>query len=63
MLSIVRRKLHSPAAAAGKLNRPGTKPVTPEEMEFSRLRAENVRLDRETEILKKATAYFGKYAL
>ena len=45
------------AAAAGKLNGAGAKAVTPEEMEFSRLRAENIRLQRENEILKKATAY------
>ena len=51
------------AAAAGKLNGPGTKPVTPEQMELSRLRAENIRLKRECEILKKATAYFARDAL
>jgi transposase len=45
------------AAEAGKLNGPG---VTPEQMELSRLRAENVRLKRECEILKKATAYFAR---
>jgi len=44
------------AAAAGKLNGAGSKVVTPEEMELSRLRAENIRLKRENEILKKATA-------
>ena len=47
----------------GKLNGPGAKKVTPEEMEVSRLRAENVRLKRENEILKKATAYFARDAL
>jgi transposase len=51
------------AAAAGKLNGAGSKVVTPEEMELSRLRAENIRLKRENEILKKATAYFAKDAL
>ncbi len=51
------------AAAAGQLNGPGTKPVTPEQMELSRLRAENARLKRATEILKKATAYFATDAL
>ena len=50
-------------ADAGKLNGPGAKPVTPEQMELSRLRAENIRLKRECEILKKATAYFAKDAL
>ena len=48
------------AADAGKLNGAGTKRVTPEQMELSRLRAENVRLKREVEILKKATAYFAR---
>lgn len=45
---------------AGKLNGPGAKVVTPEQMELSRLRAENIRLKREAEILKKATAYFAR---
>jgi transposase len=48
------------AAKAGKLKAPGAKTVTPEEMELSRLRAENARLRMECEILKKATAYFAK---
>jgi transposase len=39
------------AAAVGKLNGAGARIVTPEEMEFSRLRAENIRLQRENEIL------------
>ena len=51
------------AAKAGKLNAPGNKPVTAEQMELSRLRAENARLRMECEILKKATAYFAKDAL
>lgn len=48
------------AADAGKLNSAGGKVVTPEQMELSRLRAENIRLKRECEILKKATAYFAR---
>ena len=48
---------------AGKLNGPGTKQVTPEQMEISRARAENVRLRRELEIVKKAAAYFARDAL
>lgn len=48
------------AADAGKLSGSGGKAVTPEQMELSRLRAENVRLKRECEILKKATAYFAR---
>ena len=47
-------------SAAGKLTGAGTKSVTPEQMDLSRLRAENVRLKRECEILKKATAYFAR---
>ena len=48
------------AAAEGNLNGAGGRVVTPEEMELSRLRAENLRLKRENEILKKATAYFAR---
>ena len=51
------------AADAGKLSGAGTKPVTPEQMELSRVRTENARLRRENEILKKATAYFARDAL
>ena len=50
-------------AEAGKLNGPGVKTITPEQMELSRLRAENIRLKRECEILKKATAYFAREVL
>ncbi|SPD68252.1 transposase (plasmid) [Cupriavidus taiwanensis] len=48
------------AAEAGKLRGAGAKPVTPEQMELSRLRAENKRLQMELEIAKKAAAYFAK---
>lgn len=48
---------------AGTLAGAGSKPVTPEQMEISRLRADNVRLKMHVEILKKATAYFAKDAL
>ena len=51
------------AAAAGKLNGAGAKVVTPEQMELSRLRAENVRLKRGCEILKKTMAYFARETL
>lgn len=51
------------ASAAGRLQGAGAKVVTPEEMELSRLRAENIRLKRENEILKKATAYFARDVL
>lgn len=51
------------AADAGKLKGAGTKPITPEQMELSRLRAENIRLKQECEILKKASAYFTREVL
>ena len=51
------------AAAAGRLNAAGAKPITPEQMELSRLRAECARLKMHVDILKKATAYFAKDAL
>ena len=51
------------AAKAGKLNPARAKAITPEQMELSRLRAENARLKLECTILKKATAYFAKDAL
>jgi transposase len=51
------------ASEQGKLNGVGSKVVTPQEMELSKLRAENIRLKRECEILKKAAAYFAKEVL
>lgn len=51
------------ASAAGKLTAPGAKPVTPDQMELSRLRAENARLKMHVDIPKLATAYFAKDAL
>ncbi len=40
---------------AGKLSGAVVKAVTPEQMELSRMRAENARLRMENDILKKAT--------
>ena len=51
------------AEAAGKLIGAGSKAVTPEAMELSRLRAEVARLKRENEIIKKAAAYFARDVL
>lgn len=51
------------AAQAGKLGTSGSKPVTPEQMEMSRLKTENARLKMELEIVKKAAAYFAKESL
>ena len=48
------------ADAAGRLNGAGAKVVRPEQMELSRLRAENVRLKRENEILKKSDGRFRR---
>ena len=44
----------------GRLTGPGTKPVSPEQMEIARLRAELARVKMERDILGKATAYFAK---
>jgi transposase len=51
------------ASAEGKLKGAGSKVVTPEAMELSRLRAEVARLKRENEIIKKAAAYFARDVL
>ena len=44
----------------GKLKGAGDKPVSPEQMELARLRAELARVKMERDILKKATAYFAR---
>ena len=51
------------AVAAGRLVGTWGKAVTLEEMELSRLRAENLRRKRELEIINKAAWYFAKDAL
>ena len=48
------------AAAEGKLNGSGGRVVPPAEMELFSLRAENFRVKRELEIIKKAAAYFAR---
>ena len=51
------------AAKAGKLHPTGGKKVTPEQMELSRVRAENARLKMENEILKnRPRGYHLPYA-
>ncbi len=47
-------------AAKGKLTGAGSKPVSAEQMELARLRAELARVKMERDILKKATAYFAR---
>lgn len=44
----------------GRLKGAGDKPVSAEQMELARLRAENAKLRMERDILKKATAFFAK---
>jgi transposase len=44
----------------GKLEGAGDKPVSAEQMELARLRAELARVKMERDILKKATAYFAR---
>ena len=46
--------------AKGQLKGVGDKPVSQEQMELARLRAENARLRMERDILGKATAYFAR---
>ena len=48
------------AAEAGKLVGAGAKPVTAEQIELSRLRAENAGLKMHVDISRRATAYFAK---
>ena len=47
-------------AHKGQLKGAGDKPVSPEQMELARLRAENARLRMERDILGKATAHFAR---
>ena len=47
-------------ANKGQLKGAGDKPVSPEQMELARLRAENARLRMQRDILGKATAYFAR---
>lgn len=50
------------AQRQGKLTGVDSKPVSAEQMEISRLRAELARVTMERDILGKATAYFAKVA-
>jgi transposase len=62
VLGIAEQTLHNwvKADREGKLGGPGAKPVSAEQMEIARLRAENARLKMERDILGKAMAYFAK---
>lgn len=50
-------------AEKGDLQGAGDRPVSAEQMELARLRAELARVKMERDILKKATAYFAKESL
>ena len=50
------------ASREGGLKGVGSKPVSAEQMEIARLRAELARVKMERDILGKATAYFAKEA-
>lgn len=62
VLGVATNTLHNwlKAQREGKLGGPGSKPVSAEQMELARLRAENAQLKMERDILKKATAYFAR---
>jgi transposase len=47
------------ASQRGQLGGAGERPVTPEQMELARLRAELARVKMERDIAKKAAAYFA----
>ena len=61
-LGISDQTLHNwlKAEERGGLSGATSKPVSAEQMEISRLRAELARVKMERDILKKATAYFAK---
>jgi transposase len=62
ILGIADQTLHNwvKADREGRLQGPGSLPVSAEQMEIARLRAANARLKMERDILEKATAYFAK---
>jgi transposase len=62
MLGVVDQTLFNwvQAHRKGKLTGADSKPVSAEQMEIARLRAELARVTMERDILGKATAYFAK---
>ena len=62
MLGVVEQTLFNwvKAQRQGKLKGAEGKPVSAEQMEISRLRAELARVKMERDILEKATPYFAK---
>jgi transposase len=65
VLGIPNQTLHSwvDQYDKGLLQGAGTKPVSAEQMELARLRAECSRLKMERDILKKAAAYFARESM
>ena len=65
VLGIADQTLHNwlNAQEQGRLSGQANKPVSAEQMEISRLRAELARVKMERDILKKATAYFAKESM
>lgn len=51
------------AEQGGQVQGAGQRPVSAEQMELARLRAELARVKMERDILKKATAYFARESL
>ena len=51
------------SSESGQLGGAGERPVTPEQMELARLRAELARVKMERDIAKKAAAYFAQDVL
>ena len=62
VLDISGQTLHNwvKADRGGQFAGPGSKPVSAEQMEIARLKAELARVKMERDILGKATAYFAK---
>ena len=62
ILGIAEQTLHNwiKADKQGRLHGADSKPVSAEQMEIARLRAELARVKMERDILGKATAYFAK---
>ena len=62
ILGIAEQTLHNwiKADKQGRLHGADSKPVSPEQMEIARLRAELARVKMERDILGKATEYFAK---
>ena len=62
ILGIADQTLHNwiKTEREGRLGGADSRPVSPEQMEIARLRAELARVKMERDILGKATAYFAK---